>query len=455
MSNIWSTEAWAIVIAAFALVLLGVLTGNWFIASLVTLGFYIAWLYQRLLKLEKWIRKGTRASQVYEDNGFVGIIIRQLYQQKKIHNQRKRRTKQILRRLNQNISALPDATVLLNSELQIEWCNEPARYLLNLRSPQDLGIKINNLIRDPELLAYLTNPGDKAGDKAGDRAGDRGTIEINSPVDQRISIQVKMVSFGGNQSLLIARNVSDQKQLQESLKNFVANASHELKSPLTVISGHLEMLEAEERLSDTGRRSLQTAQRQAERMKELIQGQLLLSQVESYQLAPGEGDRISIAELMANVMTALEKYPDIDRVSLDVPDDLSLLGVKVEIEGICINLVENAIKYTTPGTAIKVRWEENFRGEYVFSVEDQGPGIEAEDLSKLTKRYYRGARSRTESTGSGLGLAIVQHAATKHGARFQFESEPDKGCCFSVTFPSYRCLREPGPAARIIRLADY
>jgi two-component system phosphate regulon sensor histidine kinase PhoR len=447
MSNIWSTEAWAIAIAAFVLVLLGVLTGNWFIASLLTLGFYIAWLYQRLLKLEKWIRKGTRASQVYEDNGFVGIIIRQLYLQKKIHNQRKRRTKHILRRLNQNISALPDATVLLNSELQIEWCNEPARYLLNLRSPQDLGIKIKNLIRDPELLAYLTNPGDKA--------DHREYIEIESPVDRRISIQVKMVSFGGNQTLLIARNISDQKQLQESLKNFVANASHELKSPLTVISGHLEMLEAEDRLSDTGRRSLHTAQRQAERMKELIQGQLLLSQVESYQLAPGEGDRVSIAELMANVMIALEKYPDNDRVSLNVPDDLFLLGVKTEIEGICINLVENAIKYTTPGTTIKVRWEENFRGEYVFSVEDQGPGIDLEDVSKLTKRYYRGAKSRVETTGSGLGLAIVQHAATKHGAILQFESEPDKGCCFSVTFPSYRCLREPRPAARIIRLVDY
>ena len=451
MSNIWSTEAWAIAIAVFALVLLGVLTGNWFIASLITLGLYIAWLYQRLLKLEKWIRKGTRASQVYEDNGFVGIIIRQLYQQKKIHNQRKRRTKHILRRLNQNISALPDATVLLNSELQIEWCNEPARYLLNLRSPQDLGIKINNLIRNPELLDYLTNPGDKAGD----RAGDREYIEINSPVDQRISIQVKSVSFGGNQSLLIARNVSDQKQLQESLKNFVANASHELKSPLTVISGHLEMLEAEDRLSDTGRRSLHTAQRQAERMKELIQGQLLLSQVESYQLAPGEGDRISIAELMVNVMTALEKFTDSDRVSLDVPDDLFLLGVKIEVEGICINLVENAIKYSTPDTAIKVRWGENFRAEYVFSVEDQGPGIEPEDVPKLTKRYYRGARSRVETTGSGLGLAIVQHAATKHGAKFHFESEPDKGGCFSVTFPSYRCLREPRPAARIIRFVDY
>ena len=430
MSNIWSTESWAIIIAASTLVLIGVLTGNWFLASLITLGCYIGWLYHRLLKLEHWIRKGTRISDIYDDQGFVGIIIRQLYQQKKVYNRRKRRTKRILRRLNQNIAALPDATVLLNSEFQIEWCNEPARYLLNLRSPQDIGFKINSLIRDPAFLVYLKNHDDQE------------YVEFESPIDQGISIQVKLVSIGGNQSLLIARNISDKKQLQESLKNFVANASHELKSPLTVISGHLEMLETEDKLSDSGQRSLHIAQRQAERMKELIQGLLLLSQVESYRLAPDQGDRISITELMVNVMAALEKYPDKDRVRLDYPDNLFLLGINIEIEGICINLLENALKYSTPGTPIDVMWVRNARGEYIFGVTDQGPGIEAEDIPEITKRYYRGAKSRAETTGSGLGLAIVQHAATKHGARFQIESEPARGSRFSVTFPSYRCSRE-------------
>ena len=317
MSNIWSTEAWAMAIAACVLLLLGAISGNWTVATLITLGAYIGWLYHRLLKLEQWIRKGTRVSEVYDDPGFLGVIIRQLHEQKKIYNQRKKRTKRILRQMNQNIAALPDATVLLNRDSQIEWCNEPARYLLNLRSPQDLGYKISNLIRDPAFLDYLRNPAKKE------------YIEIDSPADQGTSIQVKIVSIGGNQALLIARNISDQKLLQESLKNFVANASHELKSPLTVISGHLEMLEAEDELSASGQRSLQTAQRQSERMKDLIQGLLLLSQVESYRLAADEGDRISITELMINVMAALEKYPDKDRISIDYPQDLFLLGVNV------------------------------------------------------------------------------------------------------------------------------
>ena len=430
MLNIWSTEAWALSIAAAVLALLGFISGNWFVASLITLGIYIAWLYLRLLKLEQWIRKGTRASEAYVDNGFVGIIIRQLRQQKKTHNQRKDRTKKILRRMKQNISALPDATVLLDDELRIEWCNDPARYLLNLRSPQDLGNKLKNIIRDPALLAYLEDP------------LERESIEIESPLDSNITIQVRKVSLDDKQSLLIARNISDQKQLQKSLKNFVANASHELRSPLTVIWGHLEMLEDEINISKSGQRSLQIAQHQAERMKELIEDLLLLSQVESYHLAPDEGDWVSISELKTNLSEALEKYDDRSRVHLEFPEHLLLRGINVEIHSICINLVENAIKYSTPDKPVAVKWFENSNAEFVFSVEDQGPGIAQEEISKITNRYYRGRKSRAEASGSGLGLAIVQHAANKHGALFNIVSNPGKGSCFSVTFPSYRCFRD-------------
>ena len=443
MLNIWSTEATAFAIAAVAFFLLGVLSNNWLVASLITSITYIAWLYRRLLKLEQWIRKGTRTSEVCDDKGFIGVIVHQLYQQQKRHNQRKRRTKEILHRLNQNISALPDATVLLNEELRIEWCNDPARYLLNLRSPQDLGNKINNIIRDPGLLTYLK----------GNPEGEQ--IEIESPGDPNVIIQVKKVPLGANRSLLIARNISDQKQLQQSLKNFVANASHELRSPLTVIWGHLELLEAEDKISDSGKRSLQTAQRQSKRMKDLIQNLLLLSQVESYRLAPDEGDKVSITELNNSLLDTLEKYDDSDRVRLEFPEHLYLLGIKAEIEGICINLLENAIKYSMPGEPIRAKWIKNSRDEYVFSVKDQGPGIEAEEISKLTKRYYRGRRSRAEIAGSGLGLAIVQHAANKHGAVFKITSKPGEGSCFSVTFPSYRSLRDDRVIDKAIRLVGY
>ena len=443
MSRIWSTEASALLTAALALVVTGLLGGNWVVAAVLTFGFYILWLYQRLAKLEKWIRRGTKTSQAYDDDGFVGIIVRELYQQKKTYNQRKKRTKAILQQLNRNISALPDATVLINDEQEIAWSNEPARYLLNIRSPQDLGSRIGNLIRTPGFLDYLHD------------IESREYVEIDSPGDPQITVEIKLVSIGNGQLLLIARNVSDQKRLQQSLKNFVANASHELKSPLTVISGHLEMLEQEQRLSESGRESLQTAQRQATRMKDLIQSLLLLSEVESYQLRPGEGDRVPVVDVMANTIAAMEKYPDHERIEWRYPPDLFLLGIKAEIEGICINLVENAVKYSTPGTPIRVDWEKNLLGEYLFSVGDEGPGIDPQDLPHITERYYRAARSAADTAGSGLGLAIVQQAASKHGALLEIDSKPGGPTTFSVTFPSYRCLAEERRSARIINLADY
>lgn len=442
MSRIWSTEAAALVSAALALGVLGLLTENWFLASLVTFVAYIWWLYHRLVKLENWINQGTRASQVYDDDGFIGIIIRQLYQQKKNYNQRKKRTKSILRQLNRNISALPDATVLLNEEHEITWCNEPAKYLLNIRSPQDLGGRIGNLLRAPEFLTYLND------------IDSREYVEIESTSDQQLTVQIQIRSIGSGQLLLIARNVSDQKRLQESLRNFVANASHELKSPLTVISGHLEMIE-EEPLSDAGRGSLETAQRQAARMKDLIQSLLLLSQVESYQLRPGEGERIPILEIMTSTISAVDKYADRDRVEWYYPNDLYLLGIKAEIEGICINLVENALKYSTPGTPIRVSWEKNLLGEYQFVVADQGPGIDSLDMPRITERYYRAAHSAADVAGSGLGLAIVQQAANKHGAMLEIDSQPGESTIFTVSFPSYRCLVEERRKAHVIRIADY
>ncbi len=443
MHRVLSAESSALFVAVFAMVLLGLLSGNWFVASLITFGTYIFWLYRRLHKLEKWVRRGTKASQVFDDEGFIGTIIRHLYQQKKSHNQRKKRTKSILRRLNRNISALPDATLLLNPEHEIEWCNEPARYLLNIRSPHDLGHRISNLLRDPEFLKYLGKP------------DSREYVEIDAPSDLQITVQVKLVTIGDGRLLLIARNVSDQKQLQESLKNFVANASHELKSPLTVISGHLEMLEGETGLSDPGLASLKTAQRQTARMKELIQSLLLLSQVESYQLRPDEGERIAILEIMTNTIAAVDKYPDRDRIDWDYPGDLFLLGIKAEVEGICINLVENALKYSRPGTPISVSWHKNNAGEYIFTVADQGPGIDQQDMPRITERYYRAARTAADIGGSGLGLAIVQQAANKHGASLEIDNKPGISATFRVTFPSYRCISDERKVARVIRLADY
>lgn len=443
LGRVLSSERSAIGSALLALLLIDLLLDNWLLAGAVTLAIYIVWLYFRLNKLQQWIDRGTRTNEVYDDDGFIGLIVRRLYQQKKSYNERKKRTKEILGRLNRNISALPDATVLLSRDFAIEWCNQPAHYLLNIHRRNDLGQRIGNLIRDPQFLYYLRAPEQTE------------FIEIKSPLDSRLILQLKVVQIGENQYLLTARNVSDQRRLQESLKNFVANASHELKTPLTVISGHLEMLEAEKNLSPGACVSLATAQKQALRMRHLIDDLLLLSQVESYQLQPNEGDSLWVSEVMANVLAALNPQHDQVHLRLGIPPDFKLSGVRAEIESICLNLIENAQKYSTPETPIMISWSENVLGEFSFSVADQGAGIGTGEIELITRRYYRSAAARVQqSEGSGLGLAIVKQSINKHGGILQIESQPGQGSCFTVTFPSYRCSRHEPGSARVFSSAE-
>jgi two-component system, OmpR family, phosphate regulon sensor histidine kinase PhoR len=430
MLKIWQKESHYITAALIILVLSGIIFEHWVISTITVFISYIFWLYYRLARLEQWLSRGTKASEVYDDSGFMGDIIRHLYHQQKINNKRKKRIKEILRRLNRNISALPDATVLLNQQLEIEWSNEPAKYLLGINPRSDYGQKITNLFRHPKFLRYLIAPDKK------------DYLELDSPVHNDTTLQIKIVRFGHNQRLVTARNISDQKQLQEGLKNFVANASHELKTPLTTISGHLEMLENESGLTQSGKKSVKVAQKQSRRMRDLIQDLLLLSQVESYKLQPSEGDTISITEVMTNAMASLGLNCGQDGINCDIDDSLILKGVKSEIEGICINLIENAHKYGSSDTPkIKISWKSNSAGEYVFSVNDNGPGIDPKDLPRITERYFRGSHTTADqSSGSGLGLAIVQQAAFKHGATLSIKSQPGKGSAFSVTFPSYRAV---------------
>lgn len=431
MFEIWHKESPYIIISGIVLVVTGVIFNHWMASIVLVFSAYILWLYYRLMKLEKWLSRGTKSSEVYDDAGFIGEIIRHLYHQQKINSKRKKRTKEILRRLNRNISALPDATVLLNDQLEIEWSNAPASYLLGINPRSDYGQRITNLFRHPRFLNYLIAPDNEE------------YLELESPIHTNTTLQIKIVRFGHNQRLLTARNISDQKQLQEGLKNFVANASHELKTPLTTIIGHLEMLENETGISQYGKKSIQVAQKQSRRMHDLIQDLLLLSQVESYKLQPNEGELINITQIMSNVMLAVDLSCNQKNIICDFTPDLILKGVKSEIEGICTNLVENAIKYAAgENQKITISWKKNLKDEYVFCVSDNGPGIEEKDLPRITERYYRGSQDSSELvSGSGLGLAIVEQAALKHGGKLTIKSSPGKGSTFSVTFPSYRSMK--------------
>jgi len=229
-------------------------------------------------------------------------------------------------------------------------------------------------------------------------------------------------------------------RLEAMRKDFVANASHELRSPLTVISGYLETLSQDEGIDPALRTPLLEMRRQSLRMTAIVQDLLELSRLEAADRV-AEGEFIDVGELLARLRgDLLMRVTAALEVRVQVESGARLLGEPAQLHSAFANLLENAAKYTPAGGIITVRWWSDAQGGHL-AVADTGIGIAAEHLPRLTERFYRvdAGRSRA-SGGSGLGLAIVKHVLQRHGASLQIESEEGHGSTFTCHFPPARLL---------------
>jgi two-component system phosphate regulon sensor histidine kinase PhoR len=426
-ASVW----WGLVLSTLAAVavavLIGLLTGHVGVSVAVVLA---ALLMRQLYVLQRvllWLRS-DRADQVPDAGGawgdVIGLIAR-LFRRKQYH---KRRMRQLLRELRHSTAAIPDGVVMLNPAAEILWFNRSAAELLNLRSPGDVGLRIDNLVRRPEFVNYL-------------RSG-----EYHSPVvvqgagisEQHLHFQV--VPYGAGQLLLMVRDVTREVRLEAMRKDFVANASHELRSPLTVISGYLETLAQDESLEPVLHGQLEEMRRQALRMTAIVQDLLELSRLEAEGGAPNQ-EPVDVGALLARLRSDLlaRHLPQLQlRIQVDTRDRLR--GEPAQLHSAFANLLDNAVKYTPAGGTILMRWWRDEQGGYL-SVTDTGIGIAPEHIPRLTERFYRvdAGRSRA-SGGSGLGLAIVKHVLQRHDASLQIVSEEGHGSTFTCQFPAARLL---------------
>ena len=438
MKQLLRHEAPALLITLISALLLALGSGDWRFAFAPFL-FLSWWLYLRLLRLEGWLEGGMKAAGMPHDSGLVGEILRLLMRRERARGKRKKRINQLLRRINDQIAALPDATLVLGADLRIEWSNAPAATLLGIHHPADRGQQLGNLLRDENLLDYIQSP------------QGRRPYDTASPLDPQIQLRFRAVPIDKRQRLLIVRNISEQKRMEQALKQFVAHASHELKTPLTTITGYLEMLEEESGLSDSGRQALRVASEQARRMEGLIGDLLQLSRMESRSLDPDEGDALIPAELSRQIIESLPDSDDRQRIDIEADDTLRLRGKRLEIESILQNLLDNALKHTEG--PVRLSWRSNDAGEILLEVSDQGPGIDADELERIRQYYYRGKDTTARQIpGSGLGLAIVEQAAQRHGAQLHIESDPREGSRFRVLFPAWRNLAHRAKHGKILKL---
>jgi two-component system phosphate regulon sensor histidine kinase PhoR len=404
---------------------IGWLAGHIYAGVALVLAVYLGWHLVNLFRVDWWLRHRGFAEPP-DIGGAWGDAITQvvrLHRRKRFHKQR---FVQLFRQIQRSTAALPDGVVILNDQHEIAWFNRMAAELLELRRPADLGLRIDNLLRQPEFARYL-------------HAGQYGNpIVIRRRADEGRYLSLQVVPYGDGQLLLLVRDVSRQMRLEALRKDFVANASHELRSPLTVISGYLETLSQDPALDPDLAAPVAEMRRQADRMTTIIRDLLELSRLEASDREV-EGKPVDVAPLLAMLrkdVLARPEHPHEVRVRIDSP--APLIGNESEIHSAFSNLVDNAAKFTPAEGTIEMRWWVDEEGGH-FAVKDSGIGIESEHVPRLTERFYRVDAGRSRATGgSGLGLAIVKHVLQRHGATLAIESAPGAGSVFSCHFPQYR-----------------
>ncbi|MBU3622037.1 phosphate regulon sensor histidine kinase PhoR [Polynucleobacter sp. CS-Odin-A6] len=326
------------------------------------------------------------------------------------------------------LQASPNGILMLDDQDQIEWCNGIAERFFGLLYKRDALQRVNFLIRRPEFIQYLTK-----------RQFEEPLLLERIGPSSNLSLMLQAFPFGDQRHLLLVQDVTDLQKADAMRRDFVANVSHEMRTPITVLMGFLETMQSLSLDKTQQHQYFEMMMSQAQRMKSLVEDLLTLANLEANTL-PAPMQVIHIPTLLALIKNDAEALSQGGHLlTFETSATSNLLGEDREILSAFSNLVSNAIRYTPDAGQVSVKWSINSEGQGEFSVTDTGPGIASEHLSRLTERFYRVDRSRSRDTGgTGLGLAIVKHIANRHQAQLVVESVTGKGSTFTLRFPKER-----------------
>ena len=415
--------------------LIGLVTGyyGWSLAAGVAL--YLGWTLKQLLRLHDWLRNHQPDEAPPDGYGLWGEVFDSIYHLQRRDQRVRGRLQAVIDRVQESTAALKDAVVMLDSDGNLEWWNRAAETLLGLKTPQDSGQPVTNLVRHPRFKEYF------------EQDNYAEPLDIPSPVNDHLRIQLYITRYGNNEHLMLVRDVTRLHQLEQMRKDFIANVSHELRTPLTVICGYLEtLLDNVDDVNPRWKRPLSQMQQQGERMQTLLNDLLLLAKLEATDY-PSDNQPVPIDSLLRTIKNdaqALSGQRN-QTITLDVEADVALKGSETELRSAFSNLVFNAVKYTQDGGSIRIRWWADGSGAHL-SVQDSGVGIDNKHLPRLTERFYRVDSSRNASTGgTGLGLAIVKHVLLRHRARLEISSVLGHGSTFTCHFPPVQVTKSVNP----------
>jgi two-component system, OmpR family, phosphate regulon sensor histidine kinase PhoR len=403
------------------------------IIALVAQSIFNAYHTQRLWRL----LDAPVYGEVPSAPGLWGEIYYRLHRLAKRWHAQVRQVEQQHSRFIQGIQAAPNGVVMLDDHNQIEWCNAIAETHFGLDARRDVRQHVTHLVRQPDFVRYLNS-----------QKYDEALTMRGMGMRRQYVLSVQVFPYGDNRKLVLTQDITELERTDAMRRDFVANVSHELKTPLTVLSGFLETVR-ELPISELDRgRYLEIMEQQAARMQNIVNDLLVLANLEGGAKPPVD-HTIDMRAVIRHLRDdALGLSAGRHQIVFDCDDALNVVGAESEIMSAFGNLVSNAVRYTPDGGSIHVSWQADRDGA-VFSVADTGLGIPSEHIPRLTERFYRVDRSRSRDTGgTGLGLAIVKHVLQRHDAHLHIASEEGKGSTFSVRFPQSRVTwRRDGAAA--------
>jgi two-component system phosphate regulon sensor histidine kinase PhoR len=405
------------------------------IAVTVLVLLFLALLAHHLYNMDRMVRWAQQplGTPVPHATGIWDYLFANLSRHARSALEQREQLARSLARFREASQAMPDGVIYLSQHRTIEWMNAAAEHYFGLDTERDLGRAVTTLIRDPDFVRYL-----------GEHTADHRHVEpliLRSQRQDGLSLALQIVPFGEDLEMVLARDITQLERLETMRRDFVANVSHELKTPLTVVNGFVETLidAGDDITSEERLHYLNVALEQSQRMQHLIEDLLTLSSLQSGP-EPAGGDPVNVQALLRAVLHETEVLSrDRHTITLEAGEAACILGNQKELHSAFSNLASNAVRYTPEGGSIRLRWHVKEDGSGEFAVEDSGIGIAAEHIGRLTERFYRVDRGRSRETGgTGLGLAIVKHVLTHHQAQLSIHSKPGEGSCFSVRFPAKR-----------------
>lgn len=333
--------------------------------------------------------------------------------------------------LHESVSWLPDAIMVLDAGMHLNWANATAQEWFGINLSRHIHTDFCSIINDSKMSEFIAS-----------RNLD-DPYDAPAPALPEITIRLRILPYKNDQHLLQARDITRIKALEKVRRDFVANASHELSTPVSVLYGYLEMMLQDKKngIAEEWKRAIRQMHGQTAQIKRIVEDMMILSRLEDPEITE-EHETFELGSLIESVyenarVLSGNKAHDI-RTSTDRA--FHLTGNRKEVESLILNLVSNAVRYTPERGRITISWKATPTGGRL-SVQDTGIGIEKEEIPRLTERFYRTDTARSRATGgTGLGLAIVNHIVIRHQATLHIKSKPGKGSKFSVIFPPGRVM---------------